>query len=59
LEEKVQNILNDIETLQKKLYFNIESDVKTAAQTGFTHETEVGVRIIYCKYTFFWMLFFV
>lgn len=43
LEEKVQNQLTEIESLQKKLYLNIESDVKTAAQTGFIHETEIGV----------------
>ena len=44
LEEKVQSILSEIESLQKKLYFNVESDVKTSAQTGYIHETEIGVR---------------
>ena len=43
LEEKVQSILGDIDNLQKKLYFNVESDVKSAAQTGYIHETEIGV----------------
>jgi hypothetical protein len=45
LEEKVQELLNEIEGHQKKINQSLETDIKVAANEGYKAESEMKVRI--------------
>ena len=44
LEEKIHLQLSEIDSLQKKMFSNLETDVRNAALGGYVQESEIRVR---------------